>query len=103
MAVGEIPSLTIQGKIWQTQMVYDLLSDYSIVSLQIMRFFNFISCGCLRRYILKRGYEPIFILEENLKGTWHKRAWKYVKTNFFDEKIQEDIILIDNSNDNTAK
>ncbi|CAF3896320.1 unnamed protein product, partial [Rotaria sp. Silwood1] len=99
VAVGEIPSLTVQGKIWQTQMLYDLLSDYSIVSLQLIRLINCISCGAFGRWLLKQRIQPIFILEHDQKGTWYENAWKYVKKNFFDEKIQDDIIPIKSSDD----
>ncbi len=98
--MGEIPSLTVQGKIWQSQMLYDLLSDYSIVSMQMIRLINFISCDILGRRLFKRRLQPIVILEQNLKGNWPENAWKYVQTNFFDEKIQDDIIPIKTFSDN---
>ncbi len=100
--MGEIPSLTDKGKIWQSQMLYDLLSDYSIVSIQIIRFLNFISCGKLGHWLFKKRLQPIVILENDLKGHWHDKAWKYVQNNFFDEKIQDDIIL-NNTSKNTEK
>ena len=97
--MGEIPSLTVQGKIWQTQMLFDLLSDYSIVSIQVIGFLNLISCGHLGRWLFKKRLQPVFILEHNQKGQWHENAWKYVQKNFFDEKIQDDIIPTTTSSD----
>lgn len=90
--MGEIPSLTDQGKIWQSQVLYQLLSDYSIVSLQLIRLINLISCGFLGHQLFKKRLQPIAILEHNQKGHWYENAWKYVQKNFFDEKIQDDII-----------
>jgi len=92
VAVGEIPSLTVKGQIWQSQMLYDLLSDYSIVLLQIMRLINYISCGAIGHWLFKQRLQPIVIREHDLKGTWLENKWKYVQMNFFDEKIQDDII-----------
>lgn len=94
MAVGEIPSLTVQEEIWQSQMLYDLLSDYSIVSIQIMRFINFTICGYIRRWLYSKHLETITILEHNKKGAWYRRTKKYTKRNFFDEKIQDNITVI---------
>jgi hypothetical protein len=97
--VGEIPSLTIQGRIWQSQMLYDLLSDYSIVSLELIRLSKFITCGFTDPWLFQKGLQPILIREHDLKGGRTENAWKDVKKNFFDEKIQEDIIPIKTSND----
>jgi hypothetical protein len=99
VAVGEMPSLTVQGQTWQSQMLYDLLSDYFIVSIQIVRFANFLTCGYLRRRLYNRGLQPIVVLEEDKTDSWFKRAKKYVQMHFLDEKIQEDIIPIKTSQD----
>jgi hypothetical protein len=99
VAVGEIPSLTVQGKMWQSQMLYDLLSDYSIVSMQMIRLINFITCGAIGHWLFKQRLQPIVIREHDLKGTWLENKWKYVQMNFFEEKIQDDIIPIYTSND----
>jgi hypothetical protein len=92
--VGEVPSLTDKGKMWQSQMLYDLLSDYSIVSMQVIRFINFASCGILGHRLFRERLKPIVIREHDLKGTWYENAWTSVQMNFFDEKIQDDIIPI---------
>jgi hypothetical protein len=99
VAVGEMPSLTTKGKMWQSQMLYDLLSDYSIISLQIIRFINFISCGFLGDWLSKKRLHPIIIREHDQHGTWYEKAWKYTQRNFFDEKIQDNIISNNTSND----
>ncbi len=97
--MGEVPSLTEKGKIWQSQMLYDLLSDYSIVTMQVIRFLNFLSCGYFGGRLFTKRLKPILVREHDLKPKMDKRAWKYVQMNFFDEKIQDDIIPIKNLND----
>jgi hypothetical protein len=92
VAVGEMPSLTAKGETCQSQMLYDLLSDYSIILIQLMRFIDYIFCGFLSNRIAKKSLQPISILEYNQNDDWQKKAWKYAQRNFFDEKIQDDII-----------
>ncbi|CAF1054944.1 unnamed protein product [Adineta steineri] len=97
LAVGEIPSLTDRGTLWQSQMLYFLLSDYSTVMFQFMRVLNCISCGILQRRIRKRlingklRREPIVIIEADHKHNRFKKLWTYVKENIFGEKIHNDV------------
>ncbi len=100
--MGEVPSLTIKGQLWQSQMLYDLLSDYSIISIQVIRFIDFISCGYLHHWLLNKQLYPIVILEHNQRGNWYERGWKYAQMNFFEEKLQDDIKPI-NTSDDTKK
>jgi hypothetical protein len=100
VAVGEIPSLTDKGKIWQSQMLYDLVSDYSIVSMQMIRLFNFVTCSYFGHKIFRKRLEPNVLREHDLTGNRYEYAWKYVQRNFLDEKIQDDIIPIKTFSDN---
>lgn len=89
MAVDEIPSLTEQGKIWQMQELYDVLSDYSIITLQILRFSDFVFCGLVRRLFFQDRRQAILTFEHDQKGKRYQNARKYVQKHFFDEKIQD--------------
>ncbi|CAF4183654.1 unnamed protein product, partial [Adineta steineri] len=97
LAVGEIPSLTDRGTLWQSQMLYFLLSDYSIVMFQFMRLLNCISCGILQRRIRKKlvkgklRREPIALIEADHKHNRYKKLWRYAKENVFGEKIHNDV------------
>ena len=105
LAVGEIPSLTEQGKIWRSQMLYSLLSDYNILSYQILRLINYLVCGKFQQWIvtkLIRGgkrLQPTVIIERDEKGNRLEKAWKYVQKRFVDEKIQDDVIVIESTLD----
>lgn len=100
MAVGEAPSLSAKGKVWQAQMFYNLVSDYSIIYIQLMRFLNMIACGCPNHWFLRKYFKRRFILEQNLKTKWYERAWKFLQRNLCDEKIQDDIQALISENDN---
>ncbi len=94
--MGEIPSLTEQGKLWRAQMLYNLLSDYELIFLQLARFIDLVLCG--RPYLIVRklmgaATRPVVIFEHDKKGHWFARAWDYTKKNFYDEKIQDDVIF----------
>ncbi|CAF1054871.1 unnamed protein product [Adineta steineri] len=97
LAVGELPSLTDRGTLWQSQMLYVLLSDYSIVMIQFTRLLNCISCGGLRRIIRKKLHngkshrEPVVIIEADHKNERYKKLWIYAKETVFGEKIHNDV------------
>jgi hypothetical protein len=97
LAVGEIPSLTDRGTLWQSQMLYLLLSDYNIVMFQFIRLLNCISCGTLQRCIRKKlgkgkvHREPVVIIEADHKHDRSKKLWTYAKENVFGEKIHNHV------------
>jgi hypothetical protein len=105
LAVGEIPSLRDQSTVWRSQMLYDLLSDYSILTLQLIRLVNCLTCGKFQHWFvnkLLRGgkrLRPIVVIERDETGSRLRRAWNYTNKNFFEEKIQDDIILNMNKTD----
>lgn len=80
---------------WRTSLLYNLLSDYEILRIRLVVFFDFVSCGCYRgRQIPWFRPQPYNTLEKDefrssmgALGT----GWKYMKQHFFDEQIQKNI------------
>jgi hypothetical protein len=103
--VGEIPSLTEQGTIWRSEMLYSLLSDYCITALQCVRLLDCLSCGKFRQGIINKlikggkRLQPVVVIEHDETGGWYGKLWKNLQKHFFDEKIQDDIKLNKSSSD----
>jgi len=97
--VGEIPSLTEQGTVWRSEMLYNLLSDYSITALQCIRLLDCLSCGKFRQRIINKFIKggkrlrPIVVMEHDKTDRWYGKMWKNLQKHFFDGKIQDDIKL----------
>ncbi len=48
MPVEEIPTLLTQGTLWRIQILYNLLSDYEILRIRIILFFDCLTCNRFR-------------------------------------------------------
>lgn len=105
MAVGEIPTLVEQGKLLQSSIYYELLSDYEILRLQIrsliLWIISHIFCcssssfkhqlyGLVDRSFLRQ--RPILFLthDGNRYGIF-ARFVRFLNTNVLNEQIQESI------------
>jgi len=96
LAVGEIPSLKTQGKLWRIGLLYDQLSDYEIMRIQFNIFLNAcFSIICCKGKISWFVPKPYTILQEDQMlggmGKWYGKAWKYINKNFFNQQIQDNI------------
>ncbi len=85
-------------------MIYNLLSDYEILRLQFIRFFDFLLRGHLyekqKNNLLCVRRRPRVILEDDANKSWCLvAAWKYTKKNFFEERIQDNIKLDNKTQD----
>ncbi len=96
MAVGEIPSLKTQGKLWRIGLLYDQLSDYEIMRIQFNIFLNAcFSIICCKGKISWLVPKPHTILQEGpmfgVMGKWFGKAWKNINNNFINQQIQDNI------------
>ncbi len=96
----------VQGTQWRSHMIYNMLSDYEILRLQIFRLFDFLACGQLyekrKSNMLCVRRRPRVILEDDLtKSFCLVSAWKYTEMHFFDERIQDDLTLHNKKQDYT--
>jgi hypothetical protein len=103
LAVGEIPSLKDKGALWRTQLLFSLLSDYEILRLRFLLFFDYVTFNrycdhpipCDRPIPWFR-LRPYFTFEKDelvppmgmLGALWH-----YTQKHFFKEQIQDNIKL----------
>lgn len=73
-------------------MLYNLLSDYEILRLQLCRLGNFFACYQTRRIASIRR-RPILSLTHDTKAHgWFKRSWQYTQKHFAEEQIQDSIM-----------
>jgi len=90
LTVNEIPSLTDPVSVWRSQMLYNLLSDYSIMALQFTRLLNYLACGNFHEWIVNKlirvgkRLHPVVVIERDEKSGCCGKAWEYVRTDFFD-------------------
>ncbi len=96
MAVGEIPSLKTQGKLWRIGLLYDQLSDYEIMRIQFNIFLNAcFSIICCKGKISWLVPKPHTILQEGpmfgVMGKWFGKARKHINKNFINQQIQDNI------------
>jgi hypothetical protein len=93
LAVGEIPSLMVQGTLWRNQMLYNFLSDSEILRLQFRRLSILLSCYRMNRTSYLR-YRPILLLtHDEREHNYVEKAWHYTEKHFFKEQIQDNIKL----------
>ncbi|CAF4205794.1 unnamed protein product, partial [Adineta steineri] len=98
LAVGEIPTLMVEGTLWRNQMLYDFVSDGEILRLQFLRLMKFLCCYQLYRISRIRA-RPIHLLTfDDRANGWIGKAWYFTKKHFFEEKIQDDVELKISSN-----
>ncbi|CAF1104808.1 unnamed protein product [Adineta steineri] len=105
LAVGEIPTLMVEGTLWRNQMLYNFVSDGEILRLQFRRFMKFVCCKCGNRRSCMPSRPVALLTSDQRAHGYCQRAWYYTKKHFFEEKIQDDIrrkILLDDVLDNTA-
>jgi len=89
--VGEIPNLMTQGTLWRNQMLYDLMSEYEILRLQLCRLGNFLMC-CRGRRISHMCSKPLASWTNDEKDQGHlTKAWNYTEKYFWHEQIQDSI------------
>jgi hypothetical protein len=88
----------VQGTQWRSHMIYNLLSDYEILRLQLIRLFDFLACGQL--YEKRKGNmvcvrrRPRVILEDDAnKSCCLVAAYEYTEKHFFQERIQDNVTL----------
>jgi hypothetical protein len=106
LAVGEIPTLSTQGTLWRTQLLYSLLSEYEIFHLRLFHAFDVLSrCLCRCRKASSSRLQPILTLQINsLEGPLGRRwglIWDYFNRNFVRAAIQDMIPLSKQKTDNT--
>ncbi len=101
LAVGELPSLNDQSVTWRHQMMYNLLSDYEILRVQLRPLVDCFTCGFLSRTkrrgpgllkFLQRRQDVKIQRDEN-EVFWLLRFGRYTQKHFFDERIQDNINL----------
>lgn len=95
MAVGEIPSLKDKGTLWQTQLLFNLLSDYEILRIRFLLFFDYITfnryCDRSIPWFRLRPYRTLEKDELVPPLKIFGFLWKYTKKHFFNEQIQDNI------------
>ncbi|CAF1423214.1 unnamed protein product [Adineta steineri] len=107
LAVGEIPTLLTTGTLWQTQILFDLLSDYEILRIRLVLIFDFLSCNrfthCQIPWFRPRPYATL--LKDELVSPMGPlgSAWNYTEKHFFHEQIQDNIIPLNKSSDKNSK
>jgi hypothetical protein len=91
LTVDKIPSVSDQGSVWRSQMLYNLLSDYSIMALQFIRLLNCLACANFHEWIVNKlirggkSLRPVVVIERDGKSGCCGKAWEYVRTDFFDD------------------
>ena len=108
MAVGEIPTLKTQAKMYRNLIYYELLSDYEYFHLQVQMFFRGLkwqyhricSCCCRRKSPSMESRQAAYkidsryYLNENRHrdnmSRWNKFLF-WLKKTFAEEPIQSDI------------
>ncbi len=82
-------------------MMYDLLSDYEILRVQLRPLIDCFTCGYLNRTkdrgpgifkFLRRRQDLIIQRDEN-QVFWLVRCGRYIQKHFFEERIQDNVKL----------
>ncbi len=100
LAVGELPSLNDQSIIWRHRMMYDLLSDYEILRIQLRPIVDCFTCGYLHKIKHRPGIfkflqrrQDIIIEQDQNKVFWLLRFGRYIQKHAFEERIQDNVKL----------
>jgi len=108
VAVGEIPSLKDQSILWRHLMMYELLSDYEILRIQLRPIVNTLICGAMDRpraqgpsiFKCLQRRQDVMMQEDQNDVFWLLRCGRYMQRHFFKDQLQDDVQIQISKNQN---